>query len=166
MNKRLLILVIFMLQSGTALASCTEKNYRTFDFWLGQWHVSSMDDDVIRLSHISKINNGCTLLEEYTSPSGYVGKSLNIYDKQTQLWHQTWTDSSGLLLKLTGTFEHGSMVMVGETTAKNKQNATYKVLNKISWTPNKDGSVRQHWQVSQNQGKTWQTAFDGLYKKR
>ena len=29
-----------------------------------------------------------------------------------------------------------------------------------------DGTVRQHWEVSRDGGKEWQTAFDGLYKKK
>ncbi len=35
----------------------------------------------------------------------------------------------------------------------------------ITWTPNADGSVRQHWETSED-GKTWKTAFDGLYTPR
>jgi hypothetical protein len=165
MNKLFLTLLIFLAQHSAAIASCTEANYHAFDFWLGHWQVTSKDDDIIRFNHIKKINNGCTILEEYTSSSGYVGKSLNIYDLQTQLWHQTWTDSTGLLLQLSGAIEDDSMVMVGETTLKDNHNTMRRTLNRIRWTPNADGSVRQHWQVSQDHGETWKTAFDGLYEK-
>lgn len=161
MKKILCAIIIFFIYSNSARANCTDENYQAFDFWLGHWQVTSDTDDIIRFNNISKINNGCTILEEYSSPSGYVGKSLNIYDQQTKQWHQTWTDSSGLLLQLQGGIENNAMVMIGKTFAANQQTT----INKISWTPNEDGSVRQHWQVSQDQGKTWQTSFDGLYKK-
>jgi hypothetical protein len=37
-----------------------------------------------------------------------------------------------------------------------------KVQHRISWTPNDDGSVRQHWESSTD-GEEWTTLFDGLY---
>lgn len=161
MKKALYTLFVFFLVPNIAHANCSDENYQAFDFWLGKWHVTSSADNITRFNTINKINNGCTIIEEYTSPSGYVGKSLNIYDKQTKQWHQTWTDSSGLLLQLQGGIEKGSMVMIGETIGQNQE----VVINKISWTPHKDGTVQQHWQFSQDNGKTWQTAFDGLYTK-
>ena len=36
------------------------------------------------------------------------------------------------------------------------------VRHRISWTPNPDGSVRQHWETSTD-GAAWTTAFDGRY---
>jgi len=39
-----------------------------------------------------------------------------------------------------------------------------KYVNKVTWTLNEDGSVRQHWETSSDQ-ETWKTAFDGLYVK-
>ena len=140
---------------------CKGENYRAFDFWLGNWQVTTSADNAIRHNKISSINNGCTLLEEYSTPSGYLGKSLNIYNKQTQKWHQTWTDNSGLLLKLDGGLVGESMVMKGIT----KGSSGIAILNKITWTPSKNGTVRQFWQTSVNNGKTWQVVFDGLYTK-
>ncbi len=161
MKKTIYVLFGLLIFPNIALANCTDKNHQAFDFWLGHWQVTSKTDDIIRINHISKINNGCTILEEYSSPSGYVGKSLNIYDQQTKQWHQTWTDSSGLLLKLQGGLENRAMVMKGKTLGSDQK----EVLNKISWIPHSDGTVQQHWQISQDNGKTWQTAFDGLYTK-
>ena len=34
-----------------------------------------------------------------------------------------------------------------------------------TWTPNPDGTVRQHWEISSDAGKSWTTAFDGLYRR-
>ena len=38
-------------------------------------------------------------------------------------------------------------------------------LQRIGWTPLHDGRVRQHWETSNDTGKTWTTAFDGYYTK-
>jgi hypothetical protein len=143
-------------------ANCLSNEYQRFDFWLGDWQVSAADDNIIRHSKVTKINDGCTLLEEYSTPSGYKGKSLNIYNKQTQRWHQTWTDNNGLLLQINGNMVGNSMVMLGETIDERNK----KVVNKITWTPKAKGTVRQFWQTSHDKGKTWQTVFDGLYTKK
>jgi len=37
---------------------------------------------------------------------------------------------------------------------------------RITWTPNHDGNVRQLWESSDDDGKTWTTAFDGIYHKQ
>ena len=39
-------------------------------------------------------------------------------------------------------------------------------IERITWTPNADGTVRQHWEQSTDGGKTWTTAFDGLYRRK
>ena len=39
-----------------------------------------------------------------------------------------------------------------------------EVQNRITWTPNPDGSVRQLWEASQDGGATWSMLFDGLYQ--
>ncbi len=161
--KALLIFlsIVFSTQSY-ANENCNSPNHRAFDFWLGNWQVTTNADTIILHNSITIVNRGCTLLEQYSTPSGYVGKSLNIYDQQSQQWHQTWTDNNGLLLKLSGNIIKKSMVMTGETIDKDKNT----ILNKITWTPNPNGTVRQHWQISKNKGKSWRSIFDGLYTKK
>lgn len=155
------LLLTAILFCHFTFAACDNSQYREFDFWLGQWQVSSATNENVSHSKITLINNGCGLLEEYKTASGFQGKSLNIFDAQTQQWHQTWIDSSGSLLMLSGDLEDNSMVMTGKTHDKEGQ----VILNKITWTPFKNGDVRQHWQTSSNNGSTWKTIFDGLYHK-
>ena len=40
------------------------------------------------------------------------------------------------------------------------------VVQRISWTPEPDGRVRQMWQQSRDGGKTWTVAFDGWYRRK
>lgn len=157
------ILVGMMVASVSypSIAQCDTPQHRQFDFWLGQWQVTNGQNNNVSRSSITRINEGCSLLEEYTTPSGYQGKSLNMYDASTGFWHQTWMDNGGVLLQLDGKFEQGEMTLTGTTyNAKGKE-----VVNKIIWTPNTDGTVRQQWMVSNDLGKSWQSIFDGMYKK-
>ena len=39
-------------------------------------------------------------------------------------------------------------------------------VERIAWTPDADGSVRQHWQQSTDDGASWATVFDGIYRRR
>jgi hypothetical protein len=109
---------------------------------------------------IEKILGGCVLRERYRTPSGYAGESLNIYDASRDVWHQTWVDTGGLLLRLEGGFEDGSMILQGET--RGPQGST---LQRIRWS-RVDGDpdrIRQLWETSRNGGVSWEVAFDGLY---
>ena len=161
--KALVTLVMLLLWSPSLLAAsnkCQSQSHRAFDFWLGEWQVTTQADNIIRHSKISLINDGCTLLEEYQTPSGYSGKSLNIYDKQSGKWHQTWTDNSGLLLLLNGEKQGNKMILTGNLMQNGQQ-----VEQRITWSDNPDGTVRQHWQSRKSESKNWQTLFDGIYKK-
>lgn len=97
------------------------------------------------------------LTEHYYTDGGFKGQSLNIFDKQSQQWPQTWVDNSGTLLD--GGIVDGSIVMIG----MGKIPQGNPVSHKISWTANANGTVQQHWQTSQDDGQSWSTSFDGLY---
>ena len=83
-----------------------------------------------------------------------------MYDAARQVWHQTWVDSSGTLLLLEGGLRGKSMVLEGQTRGADGQVTRHR----ITWTPNPDGSVRQHWESTDTQAQ-WRTAFDGLYTR-
>ena len=100
---------------------------------------------------IKKILNGCVLHERYTTPSGYAGESFNIFDAARGVWHQTWVDSSGAVLDLNGGWADGRMVMSGDRKGPQGNPMT----DRITWTPNDDGTVRQHWEASTDGGSTW-----------
>jgi len=92
---------------------------------------------------------------------GYSGESLNTYDATRKVWHQTWVDTSGTLLLLEGGLRGDSMVLEGQTV-----DASHAVTrHRITWSPQSDGGVRQHWESTDAKGQ-WTTAFDGHYRKK
>ena len=138
---------------------CNTPEFRQFDFWLGDWDVEAASTPGTK-SHnqITRAYDGCTLREEYTTPYGYAGTSLNFYDAPRKVWHQTWIDNQGGGLMLEGGMQGTSMVLQSTTDPVNVQ--------RVTWTPLADGSVRQHWESTTDGGKTWTTAFDGRYTRR
>lgn len=155
-----ILLSLLVLCSGLAYGACEGPKYRQFDFWLGSWQVMA-NDTLAGTNEISADLDNCVLREHYRTDSGYEGRSLNIYDKSRKLWHQTWVDNQGTLLQLDGRLEDGVMVLQGPGLSASGE----KHLHRIRWTPNMDGTVRQHWQVSKDNGETWTDVFDGLYRK-
>jgi hypothetical protein len=89
------------------------------------------------------------------------GKSFNVYNAAKGKWQQTWVDDRGVVLELTGEFKDNAMRLAGEVV-RNGQ----KILHKLTFFPLEGGRVRQLWESSQDDGKTWNTVFDGLYVKK
>lgn len=136
---------------------------RQFDFWIGDWTVTNQANGKLAGHNlIESKHGGRVLVENYTTPGPYTGMSLNAYDGVTKRWHQCWMDSSGGVLDLYGGIVDGKMVLTGETPRAGGG----RQLERITWTPNPDGTVRQHWEQSADGGRTWTTAFDGLYRRK
>jgi len=149
------------LQAQAPLPSCTAPEHRQFDFWVGEWSVHrAADGKYAGQNRIDSVLGGCALHEQWTGAGGVKGNSYNAYDAARGVWHQTWVDNGGLLLQLDGGLQGDSMVLEGDS--RDVSGALRR--QRIRWTPNADGSVRQHWQ-SQAADGSWQTVFDGYYRR-
>lgn len=160
-----LVYLIFTFLIGTSTAyaqsNCDAPQYRQFDFWLGEWKVTTPDGKLAGHNTITLSHGNCVLSEHYITPTGFEGNSFNIFDRQNGKWHQTWVDNTGLLLKISGGMKNGAMVLTGEGKAPDGS----PLLHRITWTPNPDKTVSQHWQTSKDNGETWNRAFLGRYTK-
>jgi hypothetical protein len=157
----LLTVAIPMTSAAGAAQSaprCDAAEYRQFDFWLGAWQVRTPDGKLAGTNHIEREYDGCVVHERYTGAKTYRGESLNIFDPRRKVWHQTWVDNQGLLLLLEGGWHGTSMVLEGKSLDASGKEAPQR----ITWTPNADGTVRQLWESSDASGK-WTTVFDGKY---
>jgi hypothetical protein len=153
----------------TAAASpppaCTTEDHRAFDFWIGVWDVTAAGkEQPAAVNSISREHGGCVMREDYSTKGGYTGMSMSFYDAAQKKWHQTWMGVDGSALFIEGGLnDQGKMMLSNRNTPYYAEGTP---INRITWTPNADGSVRQHWQASQDGGKTWSTVFDGLYVKQ
>ena len=141
-----------------------------FDFWLGEWEVTTPDGKPAGQSRIEAMAGGHGLLENWEgapppgSPAGTngsSGKSLNAYNPAKKQWQQFWVGGGGVL-ELAGGLVDGRMILAGSRVLPD--GAT--LINRITWTSNPDGSVRQHWEQSRDGGQTWTTVFDGHYTRK
>ena len=139
--------------------------HRQFDFWLGEWQVTNAQGQPAGLSKIELILDGCVILENWTSAqAGYVGKSMNYYDRVDGKWHQTWIDNAGVPIVFEGNYsdEEKAMLYTAVTLGPNGE----KVLNKLSFYFKNKNYVNQVWEQSADEGKTWNIVFDGHYKRK
>ncbi len=143
--------------------ACAAAEYRQFDFWLGDWTVTdSAGTRALGSSRISREEGGCLLREQWTGAGGSTGQSLNAYDRFAREWRQHWVGNDGLVLHLRGGLRDGRMVLEGNLQARG--GGTQR--NRITWSLEPDGRVRQRWETSTDAGATWQSSFDGWYRRR
>ena len=160
-------LIAFSLTAHLACAAtgptpCAAAVHHQFDFWVGEWVVTE-NGKPAGTNRIERLLDGCALLENWTGAGGSRGHSLNFYDPGRKLWQQTWVDASPSSLNLTGGWVDGRMVLSG--SGKDAKTGRAQI-DRIAWTPNSDGTVRQLWDRSLDGGRTWQVLFDGLYRRR
>ena len=143
--------------------ACCTPNHLAFDFWVGDWEVFLEDGSLAGTNFIVKDQDNCILRENWVSAKGgFAGSSTNFYNKQTGQWEQLWIDNSGSHLHLRGNRIGNKMVMLtDEIPVENKE----PYVNRISWTYNEDGSVRQLWEILVDD-KVTNVVFDGIYRKK
>jgi hypothetical protein len=154
-------LVAAAWHAHAAAAPCSGPEFHQFDFWLGEWRVLTTTGIVAGINRIDSEYGGCVIHEHYETGRGYSGESLNTYDLSRKVWHQTWVDNAGLLLTLEGHLVGKDMILEGQV----RQPDGTIAKQRITWTPNTDGSVRQFWESTDSAGH-WTVAFDGRYTKK
>jgi hypothetical protein len=135
--------------------------YTDFDFWIGDWDVFAQGG-LAGTNRIEKTEHGCLLVEHWTGAGGGTGTSVNFYDPGRERWRQVWVSSSSGVIEIEGGLRDGAMVLEGTLVSAAGQSQPFRG----AWTPNADGSVRQHFEVSSDGGRTWTTWFDGRYVRR
>jgi len=152
-------------QDQKAPPPCSQPECRQFDFWIGDWDVTTQDGKPAGTNSVQRVLNGCALQESWKSASGpFAGNSYNLYDAARGRWHQTWVDNTGNLLQLDGGFVNGKMVLSGWRPPR--QPGAMDVLHRITWEKKSDDEVRQLWESSPDGGQTWNVVFDGKYVRR
>ena len=155
------IMMSFIQHSEVQDCRCCSPGFRQFDFWLGEWTVYNPDGTVAGTNTIDLIQDKCVIRENWISSTpGFSGTSYNYFSKSDSTWTQIWVDNQGGSLNLTGGIASGQMVLEGATT----DSSGNTVINRITWTPDQDGSVRQLWETKAD-NQEWKTSFDGTYKR-
>ena len=164
MKNVILTGLIFFIQITIAFSQspCSSEAHLLFDFWVGDWKVyHTKADTLVGKNEIKLLLNDCVIEENWTGVGGFQGKSFNTYNPQDSTWNQVWVDVAGNTYHFKGKYKDSVMAMKGQSTANGKTahfDMTYH-YNK------KEDTVRQIWKMSTDDGQSWNTIFDGIYKK-
>jgi hypothetical protein len=149
---------------GPAPTPClTSPERRQFDFWVGEWDVMTPSGGLAGHSSVQVISGGCALLENWTSTRGGHGKSINAYNAATKQWQQYWIGQDGNVTEYRESSWSGkALSFLARTPVAGGSGVS---LQRLTFTPMTDGTVRQLGEISADEGKTWKTAYDFRYHR-
>ncbi len=161
----LIVVTSIAAQTQTPPKVCMdEPAFRQFDFWVGEWDVyNNANGNLAGRNRIESRENGCVLVENWTSSSGGTGMSMNFYDSLTENWRQVWIASAYSIDILGGLNQEGAMVLEGQI---HNYRSSKSFDFRGTWTPNDDGTVRQFFEQKNPESGEWQVWFDGRYQPR
>lgn len=146
---------------GNAHTPCAEAAYRQLDFRLGSFDVTTGTGVQAGKSHVETILGGCALVEHWMGAVSGAGEATFAYDSADERWHMTFINSEGHHLRMAGTFAGDALVLVGENMTFDGRRA----LQRMTWSPLPKGHVLQVWELSMDDGLTWQPFFEGHYAR-
>jgi hypothetical protein len=167
--KILLILFQIYFQIPTLSAQdnecvCCKQEFQQFSFWEGDWEVFGYDGTKLGTNKIVFLQDKCILQENWNGlTKNDAGTSCNFYNAEKKQWQQVWISNKGYVLELKGNYIDSSMVLKSELVKDLKGNS---VINRVTWTKQSNGDVKQVWQVSSDNEKTWIIQFFGIYKSK
>ena len=177
MRKLVAVLSLFAIPSAVQAAQstasatappaqpCAAPEYHQLDFWVGNWDVYPTGKDKLVAHSLIESVYGCGIRENWMPLGKEVnggGGSLSLYDPKRKQWRQTWIDSTGTRVDLDGGFSNGVMSITGLWA--NFAGPGKDALVRMNYQKQPDGQVRQWAEASTDDGKSWQPAFDFLYR--
>jgi len=142
----------------------SNPKYAEFDFWIGDWEVKDTTGQVIGYNTIQALDDHCFLQEHWRGATGGQGHSINYYDPKDSAWRQTWISSNAFILRMRGGLSADSTAMVLRSPPFEFQDSIL-AFHQITWTPQADGTVIQHWQVFSLERKLLSSLFYGIYTR-
>jgi len=166
----LILLLATVLRVVAQKTPCTtDPVYRQFDFWIGEWDVYAKNGKKAGDSKIDLILDSCIILENWKSANAsqgvsYAGKSFNTYNSATKQWQQTWVDNVGGTTEfLVGHYEDNKMIFRTKPFQFSKDTIAIRKLTFYNLGPDK---VRQHGEISKDNGATWNNEYDLEYRRK
>jgi len=150
------------LRAPTPCADVAERH--RFDFWIGEWEVTTKGGTRVGSSVVQSVSGGCALLENWTNAQGGQGKSLNAFNPAAGQWQQYWIGQDGNPVEFReSTWAGGSIVFRAHAPAAGTTPATEQ---RLTFSPIDSATVRQLGEQSTDGGTTWKTTYDFYYQRK
>lgn len=135
-----------------------------FDFWIGEWNVTTPQNQPAGRSSVRQILSQCVIFENWTDGQGGEGKSFNAYNADLDMWQQFWTDQYGRVTE----YRESERTPAGglRFTAHQLTRQGKPSLVRMTFTPIDSNTVRQQGETSLDGGQSWTTAYDLYYHRK
>jgi hypothetical protein len=177
MHRRLAIAAFLLLvslcfatgqKSAPTLDPCAATEQHQLDFWLGEWDLTWPGSKPNTVQHgansIQRILGGCVVEENFSGGDEMHlrGKSVSLFDANSDKWKQTWVDNEGSYLDFAGEFTNGVMTLSRKFTRPDGTPVLQRMVFKNITSDEFDWS----WESSKDDGKTWQVVWPIHYRRR
>ena len=163
----MIFLSFFSFSQSNNQKPCSAAQASQFDFWIGDWNLI-WNDSIRGNNRIQKIFGNCTIHENFSNPkTGYFGQSWSVYNANYQYWQQTWIDSNGGYIALTGGMKGDSMVLTTEEQqVPTNISPTGKLISRMVFFNIKPDSFNWVWESSTDGGISWKPNWKIRYERR
>ena len=147
----------------TPAPPCAGPEYRTLDFWVGEWVAEDQQGNAIGTNRITRNEYGdCVITEHFVSPQ-LIGHSVSIYRPGLKQWRQVWVDNQGGFFDLVGgPVTGGDHIFVFE----NKRVTETQPHQRMIWQDVKPDSFTWRWQRRAKAEDAWADSWVINYKRR
>jgi hypothetical protein len=132
---------------------CRAAEYRQLDYTIGRFRVVAGSGELAGELRVEPVLARCMLRGHWRGAIAGQGEATTWYDRHTQTWQRVFVNDDGHSLRLAGRVEDGRLVLTGRNAFFDGRVG----LHRMSWQPQADGSIRQLWELSMDEGRTWET---------
>jgi len=132
---------------------CRAPEYRQLDYTIGRFRVVADSGELAGELRVEPILAGCVLRGQWRGAIAGQGEATTWYDRHTQTWQRVFINDDGHSLRLAGRVEDGRLVLTGRNAFFDGRVG----LHRMTWQPEPGGVIRQRWELSMDDGRTWET---------
>ena len=133
---------------------------RQFDFWIGEWDLTW--DGGGGTNVIRAILDDHVIEEQFRSNDGSLeGMSVSVWSPQLGQWQQTWVDSQGSYIALSGGWDGQQMVLLAQRPAA----AGPVQLRMVFYNIARD-QLDWRWERSTDRGQGWSLQWQIHYQRK
>ncbi|HVS64887.1 MAG TPA: hypothetical protein VMT85_15440 [Thermoanaerobaculia bacterium] len=157
----LLLLTLLTLTGGATAAAqtaCERAGDDTLDYLLGEWRLVDAQGNESGSRVVREAAGGCALIEELRDAGGRESNGFLYRDPASGIWHGSWVDADGGVLRLSGEAAGDRAVLVGEATT-----ALGAALGRMTLEREAQNRFSMLIELSTDGGATWSELFDGSY---
>ena len=152
-------------QSAPPANPCAGPEFRTLDFWVGDWVAEDQQGNAIGTNKITRDEYGdCIITEHFKMNDGsMIGHSVSTYRPGLRQWRQNWVDSQNGYFDLVGGPVSGSdHIFVFET----KRVTETQPYQRMIWQDLKPDSFVWRWQQRAKPEDAWADSWVINYKRK